>query len=449
MAVSILGALIACGTVAFLGITLYFSHKKNSPFLLYLATVIYNFAGSLYLFSSYPVAWAEPGISQLLAMTLVILIPLLFGSLPSLFLYYSFDRFRKLTLFPFIFGIAVMATDAARMLFITLINGGESSHLGLNFISGSFGESLTLTPLVIFSYGGGLLFLSFFVGLLVGSFFNRNGALLAAPFILIWFLLLHIPAAKETPEVTVNVVTTAFSDRTVEPSLPQKFDTLRNLSKNLPEATVTLFPENSHFLTLSQLFSSSSLVSSPFIFDSSFYSITPKSVGAFLYAQNDEVLLGRKKVEIMPYSEYYPYFAIPFLKATLTKSQYRFLIDGRYSSGGEGTKRSFQVNSLRVASVICSEATSLSAHYRIARERPDILFLQSNLSTFQRKPLASLAVESYIRLLAATVRVPLISAHNDFTSFIISASGKTLFRLPAGDGTYTFSVNSGKILFRE
>ena len=448
-------------TIIVIGLLCYFILRSqklvHTPSKVYRHWILFGALMNMYslswLYTVYPIFWLAPGAAQLVGITLLHCIVFLVTAAPYGVVAFSFTKKIITDLRPFVFGSLLVISEIARSLIISLIYKGDGTTIGLHFTAGTIGNALSTTPLVEFAFFGGTFALTFVLGYLVYAVCSseRRHYLQHYPGILIALTCLHffIPITLPPQGTSVGIVTTNFElpkNRKLSRDVYEKNEqilhtmTLSLRNDSFPP-TFIVYPEDTRYTAgLSPKMKTDLLIffeKTLFVDGNTITSKNGLSNFSILYSPKREIPLGRGKEFLLPFSEYVPYFFKPFFLFFVGKENLTAYEDSR-SFAPMHQKKTVTFNSIPIATLICSEILSFSTIEKLRKEKPSIIFFQSELRIFHNNPWFIMHLRSFSKITAAQLRTTVISSASGAPSFVISPYGKILSFSETGMSTSTY-----------
>ena len=160
---------------------------------------------------------------------------------------------------------------------------------------------------------------------------------------------------------------------------------------------------------------------------------------SFFYYPKEQLSLARGKELLLPFNEYIPYVFSGVLTLVIGKYAMQEYRDNHTYTPLFG-KKTVTFGNLTLGTIICSEITSFSTLTAIKKEKPAVVFFQSQLSVFRNNPLFSMHLRSFTKVAAAQLRTTVVSSSNAAPSFIVSPHGFVLRVIPASFSTTTYTL---------
>lgn len=354
-----------------------------------------------------------------------------------------------------------MLIDVVRSFCFSLLLYGKGGSVGLHFDVTSLGHALSMTPLVEYAYFGGTYILTGILGLLVYTtlYYKKiHYSFLVPVFLVLGWIGIHyyMPTVSLEKPLRIAIISTDFPDEEnklqATKQREERFLSLEKMTYALASSSpdIIVYPEDARFLRylskeklqlLKKTFPNTLFVDGDtrayeqgFANYSLFYEIKD---GAS--ARNDQTIAGRGKTFLFPFSEYIPALFTPFLHFFMDEKSYS-LYKENHSYTKVNSFGSFPFESVRVATLICSEFLSYTTVRNMARTGPHIVFLQSNFTVSKNRVWFTMQTRSFAQIAAATMRRPLIHVANGSESYIVSPYGIIVKTLEKGLKTTLITI---------
>lgn len=440
--------------------SLHVSTIKNSMTAWGLFGFLVNFiTGSVYYvtlpFNTLPLAGYFL-IAEFLLVTFVVLVfSLVVGILYSLIGAINIKIKNKLFLVKlFYIALSVVIVEILRAYILTIVFWGSGSVFGAHMSSWTYGEILALTPLVSFAYLGGTFLLSgifiFIVGLYVYpiKFFTRIG--ISILILTLAFMLQGNPNNKiKSKQVSVAVIQTSSPPLVYGQSVSKVFkyrtDKVDSLVKGLAGSSpdIVVLPEDSRYITsrtpeekeeLRKLFPHTLFIDGTTLSSGE----GRKNATVFFDVKTNETIT-RDKGFLFPFGEYVPYIIKPVVHIfTGDEVLEKYESLSRYIPGNYPV--SIDTRYGRIGTLICSELGSFSSVNSLRKSDPEIVFVQSSLTRGHNNPRLIMQHIFSVKILANTIRKPIISVANNGPVLVVDARGKTIFFKDLGSSTAEFLI---------
>ena len=412
---------------------------------------IFNFYSLSWLYTVYPLAWMEEGVTQLLGITFLHLVLTIISALGFLMVGLRLRLPTTQKYKPLIFALSLTLAEIIRSLLLSIIYLGEGTTINLTLTAGTLGNALSTTPLIEYAYFGGVFGLTFILGYLVFILSNQEHLKRYLYHVLIIILLLiplHFLVPVKIPQQEIGVITTNFPSYSDEDYLTNK-TIFNKQAKQVHEMTLSfssttnilVYPEDTRYISslserdlavLHEKFPKSLFVDGNTISHNNTFSNV-----SFFYKPQEKRTLVRGKEFLLPFNEYIPFAFVPILSFffpgdALTSYQNNHTYTPIYS------KKTILFEGERVGTLLCSEILSYSVIKRLGEENPDVVFFQSRLNVFHNNPWFIMHERSFTKVAASQLRTTLISSANGAPSFIVSPYGSIIKTLPTGFSTSSY-----------
>lgn len=416
--------------------------------------VIFNIYSFSWYYTVYPLLWLPPGLLQLFGIFVAHIILSLVAGIPYIICAIVFLRHSTSSpnsLKPIIFGASLAFAEIFRSFFISTLFKGEGTDVSFHYISGAFGNILSMTPFVEFAYFGGTYMLSLIVGVIAYILIDWRNYKMYLPHvggILLLYLVLHffVPTYGPSTETKVGVVTTSFedvSDDKLATAFKERIPLLLTLTHSFKEdLSIILYPEDTRLVSnISQKEMSKLRERYPdtLLVDGDTITINQKltNVSVFSSPDTDKISL-RSKSFLLPFNEYMPYFfsyLLPFFLPEDGMGDYK----DKHTYIPIESGKVYQFRNLRIATLLCSEAISYKVLEQIKKENPSLILAQSRLQVFHDNPVFWMHLFMFSKNAAAQTRRPFISSADGAPSLVVSPHGKIIKVIPTGVSTTTIS----------
>lgn len=445
--------------------SLHVSTVKNSMTAWGLFGFLVNFiTGSVYYvtlpFNTLPLA-GYFSIAEFLLVTFVVLVfSLVVGILYSLIGAINIKIKNKSYLAKlFCITFSVIIIEILRAYALTIVFWGSGSIFGAHMSSWTFGEILALTPFASFAYFGGTFALSgmfiFILGLCVYPIKFLTKIIIFITLVIFAIGIRVYPQNKiDTAPITIAVVQTSFPSLVYGQSVSKvfkyrtdKIDPLvRELASTSPD--IIVLPEDSRFITsrtteekeeLRNLFPNTLFVDGT----TRIIGGDRKNATLFFDSKTNETVL-RDKGFLFPSGEYIPYIIKPIVRIFVgdeVLKKYESL--SKYVPGV--LPSSTQTRHGKVGTLICSELSSFSSVNSLRKSDPEIVFVQSSLTRGHNNPRLIMQHIFSVKILANTIRKPIISVANNGPVLVVDARGKTIFFKDIGLSTTMFILEGDDV----
>lgn len=388
------------------------------------------------LYTTYPLIWL-PSDHQLLLIAALHIVESLVAGLPFALVgivhYYLNQRHITRSWYPLFLGIAVGGSEILRSFLLSvLFYAPHHNTIDLHYSAGTFGNGLSVTPLIEFAYGGGVYTLSSILAMLVIACFIKN-VRIACVYISITTIAwccIHFVAPIHGPQrpVAVDVIalTSSTPNKDTE-SLAEFKEQARLISSLIATTTAELLilPEDARFLSSLSQQEKNKLKQSTLktIVDGESIIFRERlSNFSYIYSVQEDLLIGRGKWFLFPFSEFIPSVFRPFIREGLSSTAFDVYTDTR-SYGPGKPPQVFATPFGSLGTLICSEMFSFSAIEHLKKAQPDVVVLQSHLSVFHKHIWYEMQYRSMTKIIAAEMRTPLIVSSYDAPSMIINPYG--------------------------
>lgn len=422
-----------------------------------------------WLYSVYPIEWFPKGGLQLFALFFLHQCISIIGGISFLcvgitlwytttHVYNSFLKTCREYIQIFFIPISFAVAEIVRSLLISLIFLGKESSITLHWSQANIGNALSFIPLVELAYIGGTFVLTWaFVASIYPFFVVRKKVLPwhYAFSLLPWFLTLGIhvyaPISGPTQKVATLIVGTSFEGNVTSGSTTSEWlrrknnidTTLQSFVDSNPSLIV--LPEDARYISLTtkkeqELFRFH-FPNTILVDGGTLPSVSGLKNYSLFYDAKQDVTLGRGKLFLFPFYEYMPFLFKQILYAFLGEEALQtYQKNHTYT---QGTKMfTYQTSFGKIGTLLCSEAISYASVAQLHKEKPDIVILQSYLSSFRNNHYFYMHYFSYARIIAAQVRAPLVVVAQDAPNMLITPQGKILSVFEAKKGEVT-----GKVLY--
>jgi hypothetical protein len=396
---------------------------------------VFNLFSLSWLYTAYPLYWL-PKTVQIVALPILHILVSCTGSISfTLVGILHFYLRKKKNIIPLALGIAVYAADMLRSICISILYyAKESSTIGLHYSASTFGNALSVTPLIEFAYYGGVFTLSGLLVVIIYIVDNHlqkkvRGVYVISIFI-VW-LLIHLltPQAALTQDTRIIIIN---SHEQKENSSKEDWATSSDhiYTALLPYATTTLqvivLPEDTRFFSRLK---EDKIVSLPKLFPNTYFfdgdTLREKdtlSNVAVSYSPRDRQVFMRGKWFMFAFSEYIPSLFKPLFSIGLSKDELAtYIHDHTYGIGSVPFALASPLGPISV--LLCGEVVSHSTLLEVKRVDPSLVILQSHLFVFHGNPWFIAQYLSFTKIAAATLRVPLVVSAVDAPSMLISPQG--------------------------
>jgi apolipoprotein N-acyltransferase len=418
------------------------AHTKKEAVTLW---VIFGFSANFITLSSYYTVLPLEGVPSLLGILLatfvVVLLAIPCGMMYSLIGALAFRTRRSLTaqLWTISFGVVVVEVLRAHILPLVLWGGG--SLLGAHGSSWTYGEILSITPLLSFAQFGGTATLSgvlvFMVGLCVYPF-TVSKKILTAFTVLAVSCLINLPSKTISPEkeLRVAIVQTAFghipADQDIDKAYAQQVREMRSLVLSLASTSpdIVVLPEDSRFITLQNTSEKTELrtlfPNTLFIDGTTQVTRGGRKNRAVFFDTKSNTTTFRDKGFLFPFGEYLPYSVEPLLRLFAGNDAVsNYKREHEYVSGTLPHSVATRFGTIGI--LICSELTSFTSINALANSNPDIVFAQSSLTWLHDKPYFVMGHIFSLKIASQILHKPIISVSNDGPSIVVDKQGKVVY----------------------
>lgn len=429
----------------------------------------YSFA---WLYTVYPLPWLTPGVTQFFGLFLLHFILISICALSYSVVGFAFHKrvhSVKKKYRAIIFALLLTLGEILRSFLVSLLYVGNGGTLGLHWTASTIGNALSVTPLIEYAYFAGTFSLAFIVGVLVytwGTPHSLKQRYIYTLAILAGLCIIHygIPVHGPVKPLQVGVITTNFPNPKKATStvlladpFPERFKKIHEMTKLFVPSSqygpnIIVYPEDTRYVDYLRGQTRTELMS---LYRDTLYidSTTRVEKGrlsnySILYNPNDTVAVGRGKGFIFPFSEYIPSFFTPIFSFFVGKDTFDEYIKQHTYTPIPIKETGYEFNEqTRLSTLLCSEILSYQTIRAIQKQKPSIVFFQSQLSVFNTNPLAIAQLRSDTKIAAAQLRTPIISSSNAFDSFIVTPYGVVVDTIPIGFFARVYEISKNKIMF--
>lgn len=360
-----------------------------------------------------------------------------------------------------LFVIAFVLAEVARPYLFTLLTWGGGSTFGAHGSTWSLGSVLASTPLVTLAYYGGVFTLGFVLVSMISvavfpfQYKVKIGALLLI--LVAWgWVRYGVGIPERNSSLRFGIVQTSFphvpGDQDIDEAYKQRVEEsihplVMSFTKDAPQ--MIILPEDVRYLDLISRDARNQLLQAfpdTLIVDGATrITKSGRKNTSILYDTKTNTTYTRNKEFMFPFGEYIPYILkgpIAFVVGEKRLKEYERVRE--YTSGTAPHAQHTRFGAIGV--LICSELTSHDAVMSLKASHPDVIIVQSSLTWTHNNPYYMMNHVLALKILAASVRKPVISVTNSGPSIMIDADGNVVSYEESAFATHIYNLQNGKIL---
>ena len=415
-----------------------------------------NFFGFSWLYTAYPLPWLPAGFLQIAGIAFLhILLSAVTGVCFSVVAFYRHPsvapQYQPLT-----FATALTLSEMLGSYMISILYYGNGIPLGLNFSMGAFGNTLANTPFVELAYFGGTFALTFVFAYIIYITISKEHCMRYRHHwigLIAILLFTHFFISTESIQegAVIGIVTTNFPSLTKdsgEKTLKNRFNTIHALTLTFSTSTppaIIIYPEDTRYIGYSTLSDRSDLFVN---FNTTLFvdgdtmqkDNTSSNLSLFYYPHNNSIYTRGKEL-LLPFSEYIPNFFSYIFRLFIDDTTYAAYVLNYTYTPIQG-KKTVSFEGATIGTLLCSEILSFSTIEKLKKERPSLVFFQSQLSVFHNSPYIAMLIRTYTKIAASELRTTIISSTNGSPSYIVSPHGYLIRTIDTGFSTSTFIIGS-------